>query len=166
MQLWTLVVGGLMAIITGALSAFLTYYLGQRGWESNLDYQQRAAVLQKRLDLIERTAQLIGRAPGMEDVWEAYLKEIGRTAIGNEPSHDPAISTKLGEYNGEFRAILELDSLFFGPKTRAVIATLKGANDPLPYWKFPSANLDGLLSAMGSELQAAPVGQPTETGGK
>src|SRR5438477_650424 len=107
MQLWTLVVGGLMAIITGALSAFLTYYLGQRGWESNVEYQQRAAVLQKRLDLIERTAQLIGRAPGMDDVWQAYLKEIGRTAISAKPSHDPAISTKLGEYNGEFRATLE-----------------------------------------------------------
>jgi hypothetical protein len=97
LQTWTIVMGGLMAIITGVLSAFLSDHLAQRAWLTNADYQQRVAVFQKRLDLVERTSELAGRAPGLDDVWQRYLEEI-RTSIvkGNLPSHDPAIAEKLG----------------------------------------------------------------------
>jgi hypothetical protein len=160
-QIWNLLVTGMIAIIGGALGAILTFYLTQTSWVISTDFQQRSALLQKRLDLIERTAQLAGKAPGMEDVWQAYLKEIGTSVKKGDPlpSHDPALSEKLAEYNGQFRAILELDTLFFGPKTRAELASLKGKTDPLPYWEYPADNMSHLLAAMANELQAPPVGQ-------
>lgn len=152
-----------MAILTGALSAFLTHYLAQTAWSTNVDYQLRVSVFQKRLDLIERTAQLAGRAPGIDDVWQRYLQEVSASVKkGALPSHDPTLSEKLGEYNGQFRAVLELDALYFGPKTRAAIASLKPKEVPLPYWNFPSDGLSRLLSAMDSELKAPPVGQSVE----
>jgi hypothetical protein len=123
----------MIAILTGALGALLTYYLTQKAWLTNVDYQQRAAVLQKGLDLIDRTAQLLGRAPGIEDVWQTYRKEIGRSIKkGSLPSPDLALATKLGEYNGEFRATLEMDNLFFGPNTRIASTALDLVAHPPP----------------------------------
>jgi hypothetical protein len=166
-MVWPLVVGGLIAIITGAIGALVTHYLDHGAWLSAVDYQQRAAVLQKRLDLIERTAQLAGKAPGMDDVWQAYLKEIPTSVKkGVEPLHDPALASKLGEYNGEFQATLTLDALFFGPKTQAEIAELKGTPGPLPYWKIPPERMNRLISAMAAELHAPPVEQEAEKSAK
>jgi hypothetical protein len=159
-QIWTLVVGAIMSVIAGALSALLTHHLAQSSWSTNIEYEERAAVFQKRLELIERTSQLAGRAPGMQDVWQLYLKEaIAVSKRDKLPTVDPALSEKLADYNGQFRAVLELDALFFGPKTRADLASLKGTKGSLPYWEFPQENMHRLLSTMASELQAPPVGQ-------
>jgi hypothetical protein len=163
LQTWAVVLGAIMAIITGTLSAFLTDYLTQRAWTSNANYQQRVAVFQKRLDLIERTSQLAGKAPGLNDVWQRYLQEIRASPKNGAPeSPDTSLSEKLGEYNGQFRAMLEMDALFFGPKTREAIASLKPAGASMPYWEYPTDGMNRLLSAMGSELQSAPVGSTAE----
>ena len=157
-QVWILLIGGMIAILTGALSAFLSYYLNQSAWSANADYQARSAVLQKRLDLIERTATLAGEAPGINDVWQVYLSRIDASVKrGALPTPDPVLSEKLGDYNGQFRATLQLDAIFFGPKTRAALASLKGGKQVLPYWNYPEDNVSKLLLAMTEELQVPPV---------
>lgn len=157
-QIWILVVGAMMTVVTGALAGVLSYYLSQKSWSANADYQARAGILQKRLDLIERTADLAGQAPGIQDVWQLYLDRISASVKrGVLPPFDPTLSEKLGEYNGQFRATLQLDAIFFGPKTRTAIASLKGDRSVLPYWNFPEENVARLLSAMTAELDAPPV---------
>jgi hypothetical protein len=124
-------------------------------------------VLQKRLDLIERTAQLAGKAPGIDDVWSAYLKEISASAKRSGlPTHDPSLSNKLGEYNGEFQSVLYLDALFFGSKTREAIAAFNLTTKPRPYWDISADDMNRLLGAMASELQVSPVSQSVEKAAK
>lgn len=143
-QIWTTVVGGMIAIVSGAVTALLAFYLTQIGWFTNTDYQQRAAILQKRLDLIERTAQLSGKAPGIDDVWQTYLRGINSAVKrGVVPSPEPVLSEKLGEYNGQFRAVLELDALFWPQNACSACFTEGNGKGPslleLPTREYESA---------------------------
>ena len=102
-DLYTLFVGAVIGIITGTISAFLSDHLTQNAWQTNALYRQNLAIHQKRIDLIEHTAQLIGKAPGIEDVWQSYRKQLHLSSDKQSVLlPDVTLSDKLGSTMANF----------------------------------------------------------------
>lgn len=144
------VVGSLGGVfIAGASSARLA--------ETQKAIELEGKFVDQRFALIDRTAKVFGKSPGLQDLWERYRQEL---TANNGPGKMPAdLIEKLAEAQGEFQSVLFLSQAYFGPKTREAIDELSAAEGP--WWQKPKAKQDALITAMLSEtgygLSAIPI---------
>lgn len=111
-----------------------------------VQYSYKNELLQQRIKLINRAALIYGKSPGVKDVWSSYLKAI-------EDKLEPSIelSKALAEYNAEFNAVINLSSLYFGPKTHDALEKMGQIDSP--WWEKDDDLVKNYMAAMVSELK-------------
>lgn len=133
------------------IGSILTGYIYEKTtnklWEKQVNYEAKRSVLQKRSELIDKTASVFGKSPGISDVWRTYLNELDKNKLEIKNTD---LSEKLAQYNSEYYSVISLDQLYFGSKTRAVIDEL--GKDGKPWWEISKDKTDKLLRTMVEEL--------------
>lgn len=104
----------------------------------------------QRLQLIDRTANIFGKSPGLQDVWVQYLEELAAKARGKSKNVPPEVLEKITEAQGEFQSVIMLIPLYFGPKSTAALQGLSDIKGP--WWMKPREKRDALLVAMSQEV--------------
>ncbi|WP_298694156.1 hypothetical protein [uncultured Sulfuricurvum sp.] len=131
-------VGGLSGVYLGA-----SLDSNSKKEASQLAYKQE--IIQQRIKIIDRTATIYGKAPGISGIWKIYLNQP-------ESSNEQIETSKiLAEYNAEFNAVINLSNIYFGPKTRKAIKMM--ADKKSPWWNKDSDLVSKYLGAMASELK-------------
>ena len=153
----TLIASAVIAAAVGA-GAMITFYVRQDVWETKYQNENRQQIIRMRIELLERTIQLMSKSIAIEKSGKtskkSSLKALAR--LGLDPgSIVDVISESLDkqtlakcrflESHSEYATILRLDAIFFGDSTRYVVAELM---DLKPWWSADHAQREGLLLAM------------------
>jgi len=152
-----------MAFAGAILGAYLVAELDQSNWEERFKVEQKKAILEKRIELIERTSFILSKSSLMQAL-EANIDgaigiiNIERKCLASGGSAELCITDKdsnlaerLGKerysINSELSSTLTLSSIYFGPKTKEALKVI--INDP---WKSSDQERQALMNAMGNEL--------------
>lgn len=136
-------VGTLLATSVGVV---LTNHFTKAQWEYEQRYQLQKDIYQKRLHLIEETASVFAKSPGIQESFFQYKKNI----ISGDSGQNIQLSMQLADYNAEYYKILIEDQLYFGDETKKVIFEMGEKN--IPWWEQPKENVNKLLGTMHQEL--------------
>jgi len=99
-------------------------------------------VVDKRIELIEKTSKLVGQAAGVSDLFRTYIKNI------DNPEKE--MSEKLAKYNGEYYSVISMDQIYFGPETQKAINEL--SKEDGAWWNKSKDKYNNLLSSMYGEI--------------
>lgn len=153
----TLIAAAVIAAAVGA-GALITYEVRQDVWETKYQNENRQQIIQMRIQMLERTIQLMSKSIAVEKSAKtskkSSLKALAR--LGLDPgSIVDVISASLDkqtlakcrflESHSEYTTILRLDAIFFGDSTRYVVADLMDLN---PWWSADSTQRESLLLAI------------------
>lgn len=130
-----------------SLGTVLTNHFTKVQWEYDQTYQLKKEIYKQRVHLIEETAGVFAKAPGIQEVFSQHIKDL---ISGRAPDQNIELSMKLADYNAEYYKILMEDQLYFGDETRKIIIEMGEKN--MPWWDQPRENVDKLLIAMHKEL--------------
>ncbi len=141
---------GLSTVIS-LISITLGWYLSEQSYNKHFLLDQKSQILQKRIELVERTTKILYQTTGIEDLGNKYLTKIHFDPITNKISSDDLLlSEKLSNYYGDYVSVLELDQIFFGPETKKSITTLLAEKEP--FWAKTKEKNDAVIAAMTNEL--------------
>lgn len=153
----TLIAAAVIATAVGA-GALITYEVRQDVWKTKYQNENRQQIVQMRIQLLERTIQLMSKSLAVEKSAKtsakSSLKALAR--LGLDPgSIVDVISENLDrktlakcrflESHSEYATLLRMDAIFFGDSTRHMIVELI---DLKPWWSADHAQREGLLLAM------------------
>lgn len=152
---WYLFLTVFLSLISSLISAFfaITYTSKYEleNWNLKRAYEVKYEVATRRVDLIEKLSQLLGRNSGMQDIWFAYVQTLSVDGQEKSAKPDLTLSEKLGDYKGEYESVLIQAGLFFGPKTRSAI--IEYENEDVPIFLKDTNKAKKIVEAMYSELQ-------------
>jgi len=159
----------LVALLTGLLSlggvwlgTYLTAQNQRTQWARDTDLAQKREILQKRIELADRTTRVVNRLPVA-----AYLSSVAKidrldsqVAVLRKKSGVPASNASVehivqaADIKTELLSVMTLDSLYFGPKTAQAVRNLNVAlSKKQSWWEVDGKYTQALLDAMGSELK-------------
>lgn len=138
---------GIVGVAGSLGGVFIAGWNSARQAETQKLIELQGKFFDQRLALIDRTARVFGKSPGLQDFWTLYVKELRSNSDSSKLPAD--LIDKLTEAQGEFQSVLFLSRAYFGPKTQAAIAELSDAEGP--WWQKPKAKQDALIVAMLSE---------------
>ena len=137
--------------VGGALGgAYTTGWLNVRQFEKQKAVEWESQIFTQRMGIIDRSATIFGKSPGIQDFWRKYVSSLPETV--DLVKFDPSVEvvTKLTEYHGEFESVMNLAALYFGPKTRDAIRSI--GTEPGPWWNKSKEGRDAFIQAMVEEL--------------
>ncbi|HMG67186.1 MAG TPA: hypothetical protein VK588_05845 [Chitinophagaceae bacterium] len=150
--LYGALIGGGIALLSTLTSLYF----------SNEDrrYDEKKAILNKKIELIDKTAKNYYQLPGVEEMFNySFNKNIDTSRRLQENSldltpKDYTLSKELSLIRADFFATLLQDQLYFGPKTRNYLDSIESKRELLkiPWWKTPESSYVKLLAIMTSEL--------------
>lgn len=150
----------LMSLFGVWLGSYLTSNAQNDLWQKQAEDKTVQKIIDKRFELIEKTAKLIGQAPGIDDLWKLYTKNNYLDENGEFvyilTEKDKDLSEKLGNYQGEYKTLFMLDGCLFGPKTGKALTKLN--EDEKPFWQKSTSTMDNIITAMISELNYQTTG--------
>jgi hypothetical protein len=114
----------------------------QAEFQSAIDLQGR--ILDQRLALIDRSAKIFGESEGLSVLSAQNAAPNSETHL--MPDRHVEISERLMEAEGEFHSVIFLAHAFFGPKTKAAIASLDSNQGK--WWMKPKTGQNRLIDAM------------------
>ena len=154
----------LLALVVAVLSflgaaggTIVGSFYGEAQWrrEALLAYDQ--TILNKRVELVDRTARIINRRNSVKRL-DVYIQNLVTMATLKPESGsgdaelkkvvDAALSRD--DLNVELATILSLDALYFGPKTDKAIANLSKAGPD--FWAADESLFQALLNALAQEF--------------
>lgn len=170
-----------LAVATAALSFLgavggtaLSSYLGQRNWEMQAYEEQKRIVLQKRVDLLEKTVFLFNENPTLKGLRGSldYEKQMALVAVycaahpaltkkkGSDCAsmpktnieHTEKVAKEMYELNAQLMSTLTLDGIYFGPDTQKAIQALRKTD----IWSEDSGQRQRVIDAMGREVNWFP----------
>lgn len=152
----------------------LSSYLGQRNWEKQAYEEQRRIILQKRVDLLEKTVFLFNESPTLNGLQASldYEKQLSQLAVyctthpaaikrrGNNCAsmpktnieHIEKVAKEKYELNAQLMSTLTLDNIYFGPDTQKEIQALR----KIDVWSEDSGQRQRVIDAMGREVNWFP----------
>lgn len=140
----------LMGIIAGV---YLTNSLTNEAWDNQYNIEQNNFVIKQRLELIQETSLVMGKAPGYDEIFQFHIIN-GQVILDEKNSsyfvNDPDISIQLAEYKGQYESVLILDTIYFGPNTSSAIQEL--SKEKGPWWAKSRNKTDAVIIAMREEL--------------
>lgn len=154
----TLIASAVIAAAVGA-GAFVTYEIRQDVWETKYQSENRQQIVQMRIQLLERTIQMMSKSLAVSESSKSGKKKSSLKALarlGLDPSSiiDVISATldkqtlakcKYLESHSEYATLLRLDSIFFGDSTRHVI---KGLEKLKPWWGVTASRRASLVRAL------------------
>lgn len=159
---WDLKIALYAALIGGAISlvsSFATQFYASAQKRND----DRVALLNKRIDLVDKTAKTFYQLPGVQEMFSYSMTKGFDTVRINPVDMQPEIvpkdyllSKELSQIRADYFAVLIQDQLYFGDSTRRFLNKMQAKNDSLkiPWWKTPEDDYKKLLETMTSELQS------------
>jgi hypothetical protein len=143
------IIVGIVGIIGTLGGVFLSNWHSDRVARTQVVIEMESFIFQQRLRVIEKAANVFGKIPGIEDIWDEYLHNIKMDKEGGtqSPAH---LAEKLADYHGEFDSVMYLAGIYFGPKTKAAIEAL--VNEKEPWWGKNRKNRNAFMAALVEEL--------------
>ena len=127
-------------------------------WASQTDYD----LTLKRIELIERTVNLMGKSTAVigqeKNYTRSFLTAMAKTA--EDPTRAVGIISKMlressegrcriAQAHAEFISLLALNEIFFGQQTRSAVRALQEVD---PWWEADSARKADLIVAMRADF--------------
>jgi hypothetical protein len=148
----------------GALGAALVSgRIEESRWRREIRYTAQREVLQKRMELLERTIRIINRMQTLDIASSAasYSLLEGQGSIRSGGSGQAGIdavsatTARIKEVQGDLAVVMTLDMIYFGPKTIKAVRDLeKSLGTAQPWWKVDAAKTQALLDALSLELSS------------
>ena len=147
----------------GAVAGVVLTNAAQRAlWEEEFAYDSEQRLVDKRVELIERTVLLMSKSYAVQEEEKDGIKEAlsAVAKVATDPTsivglfrknfREQAIA-KCESINSrtEFTNILKLDAIFFGARTKRVVDKLLDAD---PWWDAAPQLRDDLIDAMHREF--------------
>ncbi|WP_275166187.1 hypothetical protein [Citrobacter koseri] len=139
------IIVGLIGVFGTLLGVVVTNYEHSESERENRIYLYKSKIIDQRIQLIDRAANIFGQSPGLEDVWHNYHDAINKREV------DRSIIDRLSSAQGEFQSVVFLSAVYFGPKTRQALKEL--SDYPGPWWAKPKEKQDGLIVSMTEEIR-------------
>lgn len=160
-----------ISIIVAALSfaggvggTLLASHFEANKWERETIFGMRQEIFAKRMELLERTIKAVNRLQIL-DIYEAsgsYSLIEGESLIRSGKVAASSLATvtdglvRVKETQAELSAVMTLDAIYFGPKTkRAVVDLQKALGSTQPWWRVDQAKIQALLDATAAELKSS-----------
>ncbi|MFC1620063.1 hypothetical protein ACFL45_08970 [Candidatus Neomarinimicrobiota bacterium] len=157
-----IIICAVVVFASAVAGAVITYRIQQQVWEQKLEQQEKQWLVDKRIQLMERTIAMFTRGKVVEEMDEDYSKTIMSAAgkVSRDPTKILDIITKtmkerslsrcaVMESRSEYRALMRLNAVMFGEETRRVVGELMLAD---PWWQVDSTGRENLLNAMADEF--------------
>jgi len=167
-KLFLVIISGVVVFAAAAAGAVITYNVQRDVWEQKLQREDQQRLLDKRIELIERTVNLMGKSTAVvgqdRDYTRSFLTAMGKTA--QDPTKAVGIISKMlkessearcdiARVHADFISLLALDDIFFGKRTRTAVRALQEVD---PWWEADSALKADLIE--GLEADFYDVGLP------
>ncbi len=165
----------LLAFIGAIVGTLISGSIQQSQWKTNVRFEYQKAILQKRIDLIDKASAILNRtdsAKWYEIEMELHKEELGYKVKGaalqqGKPQSitQDTVSDKrdnfagfkeaqlsLVTFNSEFAATMTMVRLYFGPRTRNAVDSLMKELKEANKWEFKPATGLKILEEMTNEL--------------
>ena len=161
----------ILAVLVAALSfggstlgSYLSDTRASAQWEREFTAEWRQQILQKRIDIIERTVLAINNRDSVDQIMSMIRlmsAELTRAILDERPDAEITVSAedllpgleqrlRVNEMSREFSAAMSLCAVYFGPETRNAIASL--TDGPDEWWEQEESEFQNLSDALWSEL--------------
>lgn len=165
----------LLTLLGSTTGGFLGSYLESSQWQTRVQYEAKTQVLNERIKLIERTANLLtkaSRAATLNTLIEGNLKTASRASeicialvkeikegdfcenLEELVEHIPEYNLELVNLTSDLSATMSLNSLYFCSETRKIITEFSNSSS---WWEVSQKTKQKLLNTMSSELQCSPL---------
>ena len=153
---------GILAFAGAVAGSMLTNSVQRTIWEEQTRYDSRQHLALKRIELMEKTVELMNKSYAVQamerDNLRQALTSLGRVAadpttilqeITKKFQEQTLAKCRFLESHSEYRSILSLDAIFFGEQTRQVVEDLLSID---PWWEADSTLKVELIAAMTVEI--------------
>ncbi len=152
----------IISAVLVAAGAGVTYVIQRDAWAQKAHHEYQKQLVDKRIDLMERTAVLMSKSLAVQDMESASrrssLAAIAR--LGLDPGSIVDVITesldkqtlakcRFLESQAEYETLLKLDAIFFGARTRRVVKELMNIN---PWWSVDAAQRAKLVAALDQDF--------------
>lgn len=156
------IICAVVVIAAAVAGAAITYQIQRQVWEQKLQQQEKQWLVDKRIELMERTIAMFSRGKVVKEMDEDYSKTI--LSAAGKVSRDPTkiidvISNTVKERSlsrcsvmesrSEYSTLMRLNAVMFGEETRQVVGQLLAQD---PWWLVDSTDRENLLAAMENEF--------------
>jgi len=158
-----------ITLFTSLAGTVLGGKFNQWQWERQSVVDQKRAILEQRVKLIERTSIIINSAPRAQALQSRLELDRDMALLKLRCSDPPKKGVPVPEHckrelnmdstqatqqeqvklMAEFSSTLQLAALYFGPKTRSSISAIPPKTQ---WWKVDESNLREILRSMADEL--------------
>ena len=158
----------LFAFVGGAGGSAVASMFEKTSWQRETEHAAKQELLAERIDLLERTVLSMNRIGylGMYKAEGDYLLATSTLEIIADGEATPDFSdlvngvVVLTEMEAEVTAVLTLNALYFGPKTRTAVKDLEEAmNETEHWWEVDEQSKKDLYAAMLDELSIGIVSE-------
>jgi len=161
-KLFLVIISGVVVFAAAAAGAVITYNVQRDVWEQKLQRENQQRLLDKRIELIERTVNLMGKSTAVigqdRDYTRSFLTAMAKTA--QDPTKAVGIISKMlkessearcdiARVHSDFISRLALNDIFFGKRTRTAVRVLQEVD---PWWEADSAIKADLIEAIKADF--------------
>ena len=146
-----------LAFLGSTVGAFLSFQLGEKAWEREVQYDHKKFAVQQRIKLVERLAKAVASLDEIQKNIELIKIDRNARTIALEQGQSPPVisevseklSNRLVQIEAEYSAVLSLLQVFYGPKTNNSVNKLIAAK---VWYKPKEEDILKLYDAIGQEL--------------
>ncbi|MCH7859702.1 MAG: hypothetical protein IID14_08395 [Candidatus Marinimicrobia bacterium] len=148
----------IMSVVLIAAGAGITYVIQQDAWAQKAHHEYQKQLVDKRIDLMERTALLMSKSLAVQDMQKTSKKSAlaAIARLGLDPGSIVDVITesldkqtlakcRFLESQAEYETLLKLNAIFFGDRTRRVVKEMMKLN---PWWSVDAAQRAKLVAAL------------------
>ncbi|MFB0517638.1 MAG: hypothetical protein ACETWG_13710 [Candidatus Neomarinimicrobiota bacterium] len=153
-----MIISAVVVFAAAAAGALITYEVQRDVWEQKLQHEEQQQLVDKRIELMEKTIALMSRSKVVREMDETDKKTTLSTLakVGLDPTKIVDVIGKslkekslarcaVMESRSEYATILRLDAIFFGDKTRKAVEALL---DEDPWWNADPRLRENLIAAL------------------
>lgn len=139
-------------------------------WVSQARFDEKKSILDKRIQLIERTAVLIRKSAIASRLRDSRTVKVKLAEVENIDVHRRSVKSgrlasvtdlrtmmaeidqldrELGDLDAEFETVMILDDFFFGPETGKVVDAIRSST---PWWESLPRHGTSLIDALRREM--------------
>ncbi len=147
----------IIAAFIGGIFLLLSLCISNRQAKNQVKTSDRKLLIDKRIELIDKTAKIFYRLPATEKLYDyGIYKNIDISFFDDNNKQiilpkNLAVSREMGEHRSEFSAILIQDRLYFGRETEQYIKDSLQVDNTY-FWNIPQNKYERLIEIMESEL--------------
>ena len=158
----------IVVVFTAAVAgAVITYQVERDIWEKKLTEASNEQLVDKRIQLMERTIAMMSRSKVVKEMDEDVRKKTLADAVkvGLDPSklvdmigktmQERSLSRcEVMESRSDYDALLRLDAIMFGDRTKAAVTALLAED---PWYNADDKLRENLIEAMEADFYDEPV---------